>query len=175
LTSDFWWVPYIPIIVFIILLISDRDRHTRSIVRYGIALSISTFMSFLILHATNPTFITPIIMTVFFVIGYYSPWSGLFWREITILQNSIEGKMIKQHNYPALTLRLIKSMFFRIGQVVFMIVWVILFMIMRGIPLDSLILWIFPSLLILMAIALALVEHYYLWIDTSLKSTNNVL
>ena len=117
-----------------------------------VAVSLATFVSFTIMGIPNGNVSLPIR----YLAGYYISLFGLLYRELTILQESAEGKMYRDPTSTSTIrcIRFFRSLIFRLFQVSPMIVWI----------------WIISSNQIFVyvflwsALVLALIEHYCLWI-----------
>lgn len=99
-----------------------------------------------------------------FLLGYFSALFGLFYREITILQTSLEEKMIKDENSKksVVALRFLRGLSIRLAQVSPMIIWMVIgnrFLV----PLLPPLVVIFG--LVMIALVFALVEWKYLWLE----------
>ena len=117
-----------------------------------VAVSLATFVSFTIMGIPNGNVSLPIR----YLAGYYISLFGLLYRELTILQESAEGKMCRDPTSTSTIrcTRFSRSLIFRLFQVSPMIVWI----------------WIisanqmFVYVLLWSALVFALIEHYCLWV-----------
>jgi len=128
--------------------ISQREASTLALLIAMIVLSVS------LIDVSDDK----ISLSSRYIIGYYSAWLGLAYRELKILQTSIEGGMRKQWEYPALFIRFISSFIVRVVQVIPMILWMLV--------LNSEIMVLFYILsgcLIVCAFSLSYIEHRWLW------------
>lgn len=146
-------------------ILTTREASILAISLGGIVISIGSLSLF-----TDPSFGRHA-----FAIGYFSAWFGWFYREVTILQTSIGGNMVHNHDPDIRHLGLIRSVAIRFAQVIPMILWVWVAMPLFT-PMNPLIgsLIVFISgYLIVIAPMLGWIESKYLWLDTPTKTSRN--
>lgn len=96
-----------------------------------------------------------------YLFGYYSAWFGLAFREMSILQTSLEGFMKRdgRKGRAIRTIRFLRPLGIRIAQVVPMILWITT---LQSLPVFH---FLAALVIIILAIGLNIIEYFFLWID----------